>query len=617
MNRLAPCLTKHLSGLGDHRADGELLAAFLHHQDEPAFAELLRRHGSLVWAACRRLLPDPADAEDAFQAAFLVLVRRAARLTGQNAIGPWLYRVAAFTARNIRRRNARTLARRVPLSPAVADPTADPGVAELRADLDAALLALPEKYRTALVLCHLQGFSRRDAAARLGCPEGTLSSLLARGLARLRDKLAGRDPTAALIVGSTVPAVLVSATARAASACRLSAAGAASLSVTQLAEGVLRMFWVKKATAATAALFAVFALGVGVGVGVRFGPATAQEGPGEKPAKASPPANADDREIEELKQHISGYRTTIVLFSEQVKSREANIERLQKDKATDPVALASEREGLVSFRNIVADAEKRLRESTAILEVLEAKRAARAEPLQPKPPGLAKPNAPETEAFIHAYRRLKESEAVLSALAARIDDLEQYRKKAQQVDRDIEDARKQLAAATADLAKWRATLKDLEARGFGFEKAPAAAPLVVTVSSAKEAWPCTIKEFDTKTGKLIGTLNCDTVEILGVSLARTMKDPNGPRELRINVEKDAPVERLKAVLEACKAAGFKEAKVSGVIVGFRTPFGTSADGDRVQDLYIVYHMNGGVLPLDFLIYGVTPGKPEPAKPIKP
>ncbi|MBN9524018.1 sigma-70 family RNA polymerase sigma factor, partial [bacterium] len=95
----------------DPRRDGELLAAFLAEHDEPAFAELVRRHGPLVWGACRRVLPDEADAEDAFQATFLVLVRRAGRLTAATTIGPWLLTVAALTARNVRRKNARRLAR--------------------------------------------------------------------------------------------------------------------------------------------------------------------------------------------------------------------------------------------------------------------------------------------------------------------------------------------------------------------------------------------------------------------------------------------------------------------------------------------------------------------------
>jgi RNA polymerase sigma factor (sigma-70 family) len=279
MSRVAAVLSRRLSALVEVRTDGQLLAAFLADRDEAAFAELVRRHGPLVWGACRRLLPDPADAEDAFQATFLVLVRRSHRLTGQAAVGPWLYRVAAWTARNARRKNARSLARRQPLSPAAADPS--PGVTALddRADLDAALLALPEKYRTPLVLCHLQGWTRRDAAAALGCPEGTLSSLLSRGLDRLRHLLRSHDPARLLtLAGAGVPAALAANTVRAAVGGKLAAAGVVSSAVSQLVEGVVHMFWVKKATAAVAALCVVFGTGIGVGVSVRPVPGLADDG---------------------------------------------------------------------------------------------------------------------------------------------------------------------------------------------------------------------------------------------------------------------------------------------------------------------------------------------------
>ena len=264
--RTAAALCRHLTT--DRRTDGELLAAFLAGPSEDAFAELVRRHGPLVWAACRRLLPDPTDAEDAFQATFLILVRRARGLTNAPTLGPWLHRTAALTARGLRRKNARRLAHRAALTDHVRDPARPPDT-DLKADLDAALLALPAHYRDPIILCHLQGFSRREAAERLGCPEGTLSAWLSRGLEKLRHRLRGLNPTRVLTVATAgAPAALTASTARAAVASAVAAAGVPP-TVSLLVEGVIHMFWVKKATAAAFALSAVFALGVGAGLSTR------------------------------------------------------------------------------------------------------------------------------------------------------------------------------------------------------------------------------------------------------------------------------------------------------------------------------------------------------------
>ena len=262
----------------DRRTDGELLAAFISERSEPAFIELVRRHGPLVWGACRRLLPDPADAEDAFQAAFLVLVRRAHQAARGGAVGPWLHRVAVWTARNARRKNARRLARQHALTEDAPRFVPD---TDLRADIDGALLALPARYRDPIILCHLQGYSRREAAERLGCAEGTLSAWLNRGLAKLRTRLRDFDPTKVLpvLAAGAVPAALAASTARAAAVSTV-AAVTVTPAVSSIVEGVLHMLWIKKATAASFAMCAVFAMGVGVGLGTRpsYTGAVAQDG---------------------------------------------------------------------------------------------------------------------------------------------------------------------------------------------------------------------------------------------------------------------------------------------------------------------------------------------------
>lgn len=303
MSRLAALVRQSIT---DPRPDGVLLGAFLADRDEAAFAELVRRHARLVWGACRRGLPDHTDAEDAFQATFLVLVRRAGRLTGSATVGPWLYRVAVWTAGNLRRKNARRLARRRELPDTIPDPRS---ASEPSFDLDAALLALPERYRAALVLCCLEGLTHREAADRLNCAEGTVSSLVSRGLAKLRARLAGRDPTAALAVAAAVlvPNSLSAVAARSAAAFRVLSA-AASPAVAELTEGVLRMFWVPKATAAGLVSAAVLTLGLGVGLtGRPVGP-TAAADPPARPADLPRPETDPDLKGRELQQRINELR---------------------------------------------------------------------------------------------------------------------------------------------------------------------------------------------------------------------------------------------------------------------------------------------------------------------
>ena len=165
-----------------------------------------------------------------------------------------------WTAKNVRRKNARRLARFAAMPEHV--PDVAPPDADLKADLDAALLALPARYRDPILLCHLQGFTRREAAERLGCPEGTLSAWLSRGLEKLRHRLRGRDPAKALSIAAVgVPSVLATNTAQAAVAAVVAAASIPP-TVSVLVEGVIHMLWMKKATAVAFAMCAVFALGV-------------------------------------------------------------------------------------------------------------------------------------------------------------------------------------------------------------------------------------------------------------------------------------------------------------------------------------------------------------------
>ena len=181
--------------------DGELLARFLRRRDEAAFAELVRRHAPMVLGTCRRVLGNAADADDAFQAAFVVLARRAAGLTARGSVGDFLYGVAVRTALKAKTMAARRRTHEANATPTVPGPDRDRF--ELLAALDEELARLPGKYRGPVVLCELEGRPRRQVAAALGVAEGTISSRLATAHRMLGERLRARG-----LVGAAVAAAL-------------------------------------------------------------------------------------------------------------------------------------------------------------------------------------------------------------------------------------------------------------------------------------------------------------------------------------------------------------------------------------------------------------------------
>jgi RNA polymerase sigma factor (sigma-70 family) len=278
------------------QTDGQLLRQFLSQRDETAFVALVRRHGPMVLGVCRRILGNPADAEDAFQATFLVLVRKAPSLTARTVLGDWLHGVARRTALSARRACAHRRTKEQAMArPEVQDDATQDDWLPL---LDQELSRLPENYRLPIVLCDLEGKTRREAAVRLGWPEGTVAGRLARGRALLARRL-GRHGGAVSIsslaaalaqnaASACVPEALLHSTAQAAS---LLAAGTGaataviSARVAAIAEGVVRaMFLAKLKT-----LSCVLALTVLVGLGgVALVPGNGQlpaAGPATSPQK--------------------------------------------------------------------------------------------------------------------------------------------------------------------------------------------------------------------------------------------------------------------------------------------------------------------------------------------
>ncbi|QDU20752.1 sigma-70 family RNA polymerase sigma factor [Urbifossiella limnaea] len=250
--------------------DADLLTRFVAARDEAAFAELVRRHGGPVWDVCRSVLRNAADADDAFQATFLTLARRADALRKPASVGAWLHGVAVRVSRKAR---AATL-RRARYEASVLPPSAaDPSWSDAHAVVHESLAALPERYREPLVACYLRGLTHDDTAAELGLSKAALKKRLERGRAQLRAALRRRGVGRVVLLGTVaVPAPLLDAATRI-------AAGAVPIppAVLRLVEGGFSMTFAKF----TAAL--VLAAGVGLA-------AVAQEQPGRTRNAPPPPA---------------------------------------------------------------------------------------------------------------------------------------------------------------------------------------------------------------------------------------------------------------------------------------------------------------------------------------
>ena len=182
-------------------SDSQLLERFLQQRDEAAFELLMRRHGPLVFGVCRRVLHHTEDAEDALQATFLMLARKAGVIGRRESVSGWLYTVAYRIALRIKRRSAQRIHRQMPVEDMLddesgSDPAERMAYRELRRLLDAELSRMPEKYRTAFILYHLEGKTCDEAAECLGCPRGTVRSRVGRARRRLRDRLVLRGWTA-------------------------------------------------------------------------------------------------------------------------------------------------------------------------------------------------------------------------------------------------------------------------------------------------------------------------------------------------------------------------------------------------------------------------------------
>lgn len=274
--------------------DGALLDRFAETADQVAFGQLIGRHGPMVLNTCRGVLGNSADADDAFQAAFLMLARKASSIRKRDSVASWLFAVARRLALHARTGIQRRAVRECQvgnmertLAPAKSDST------ELQAILDEELSRLPERYRAPLVLCYLEGLSRTEAARQLGCKPGAVKIRLERGRNRLRARLLRRGlaPTTGLIVAllsqtasAHVSVAMIRSTTQAATAYVAGAGlftGLVSERALTLVEGMRKAMLLSKLKIVTIALFTMGLLGGGVA-------ALLQPFAAAQPAKAAP-----------------------------------------------------------------------------------------------------------------------------------------------------------------------------------------------------------------------------------------------------------------------------------------------------------------------------------------
>ena len=283
--------------------DGQLLERYRTRRDEMAFEVLMRRHGPMVLGVCRRVLNHPDDAEDAFQATFLVLVRKAASIAQRELVGNWLYGAAyraALETKAARRQSPgrQVMAMREP--EAAAAPKGD----DLQPLLDQEISRLPDKYRVPVVLCELEGRTLKEAARQLGIPEGTLSGRLTTARRKLAQRLTRRGlmlsslglaATLSHEAAASVPTPLVVSTLQAATAVAAGPATAASVisqPVVALTERVVKSMFLTKLKSLTVAVLTLSVLG---GSALTYQTLRAAQNGGKKPVVPATSAATDDK----------------------------------------------------------------------------------------------------------------------------------------------------------------------------------------------------------------------------------------------------------------------------------------------------------------------------------
>jgi RNA polymerase sigma factor (sigma-70 family) len=376
-------------------SDRDLLARFISRRDPEAFAALVRRHGPMVRSVCRRILRHDHDAEDAFQATFLVLLCKAASIKRKTIVGNWLYGVAYHTAVRARaiaaKRRDREASAALRGEPIVS--AQDNAFSDTLALLDEKLNALPDRYRAPIVLCDLRGKTRKEAAEQLGWPEGTVAGRLARGRALLAKRMGKSIGVLSVVFAAEacacVPLPLVESTLCAASLYPMgSAATKVSGSVIALAQGVKNAMFLTKLKTAAVLFLSLAVAGVGTG-GLLFG----TQAPEALPQRGSPlPPTPDAFQIpgppthEQLREKYLKVQADFAkhLSAEELAKRTAELEKIVADAVQREQQANRERKAMEELEKAKASLAKLTKEYSGTeaarmaADAIQAMRAVRA-----------------------------------------------------------------------------------------------------------------------------------------------------------------------------------------------------------------------------------------------
>ena len=313
--------------------DTVLLARFVRDRDEKAFTALVGRYGPMVTGACRRVLGDPCDAEDAFQATFLVLARKAHMCP--TPLAGWLYGVARRVALKARSKRPESLSRDV--RDRGRDPLAELSAREVLTILDDEIQRLPADQRLPVVLCCLEGLTLEEAATRLECSKGALRGRLERGRDRLRAGLCKRGIVPALALAavpriapaSALPSGLITRTTRAA-VMFVSRTGPVPAGPRLMAEGVIRTMLATKLKLAVAVLAAVITIPLLLSAAIGTAPSVDEKAAGPQKEKGAPPTATDKPKADAKDQDaLQGLWQAVELEHQGQKAPDAVVKRFQ------------------------------------------------------------------------------------------------------------------------------------------------------------------------------------------------------------------------------------------------------------------------------------------------